>query len=72
MLAEGEGNMGTQSETKRLSVSEDGTMVVSDCGKTWQVPEGHKAKWYMTKVCEMLVDAGYAVIMDAEALGGDQ
>lgn len=59
-------------ETKCLSVSDDGSMVVSSCGKSWKVPEGHAAKWYMTKVCEMLVDAGYGVIMDPKVLGGDQ
>jgi len=62
--------------TKRLRVDRDDAtgvpIVVSDCGKVWKVPEGHSPKWYMTKVCEMLVDAGFGVIMDAKSLeGGD-
>jgi hypothetical protein len=47
-------------------------LIVSDCGKSWPVPEGRSPKWFMTDVVEELVNDGYAVIMDQKSLGEDQ
>jgi hypothetical protein len=45
-----------------------GDVIVSDCGKSWPVPEGHSPKWFMAAVAEELIEDGYAVIMDQKSL----
>jgi len=58
---------------KRLRIGSDAEsgapLVVSDCGKTWKVPPREAPKWFMMRVCEQLVDDGYAVIINNENNG---
>lgn len=60
---------------KRLRFARDASgnlIVVSDCGKSWPVPEGRGPIWFMSDVTEELIEDGYTVIMDQDVGRADQ